>query len=114
MESIKSVLEYIVLIGAVFGGFAAIVVGIKKLFLPFDKLDKLENENKELKAHMQNKEKELVERHDRDIKGIKDEQSVIIYALLASLKDDEESKAKAIDMLEKHLNKAAHEHGGDF
>lgn len=121
METLKIILDFIVLIGATFGAVAAIVLGVRKLFLPFDKLKSvqdenagLKQENKELRALVENKEKEIIERHDRDIRVIKDEQSVIVYGLLASLKGDEESKAKAIDMLEKHLNKAAHEHGGVF
>ena len=51
--------------------------------------------------------------HDADMKLIKEEQTVIVYGLLACLKGLKEQGCNgpvtaAIDTLEKHLNKEAH------
>ena len=51
--------------------------------------------------------------HDADVKLIKEEQTVIVYGLLACLKGLQEKGCngpvtEAINMLEKHLNKEAH------
>ena len=56
---------------------------------------------------------ELRQIHSADVKAIKDEQTVIVYGLLACLKGLKEKGCNgpvtaAIDTLEKHLNKEAH------
>ena len=55
----------------------------------------------------------LEEHHNRDIKAIKDEQTLLVYGVLACLKGLSEQGCngpvtKAIDKLEKHLNIEAH------
>lgn len=52
-------------------------------------------------------------RHDADIKGIKEEQTIITYGVLACLKGMQEQGCNgavtdAIDKIEKYLNQAAH------
>ena len=57
---------------------------------------------------------ELRKRHDEDMQAIKEEQTVLCYGVLACLKGLAEQGCDgpvhdAIDHLEKHLNKRAHE-----
>lgn len=56
----------------------------------------------------------LQDKHDKDIKAIKHEQTLIVYGILAALKGLQEQGCngpvtKAIDKFEKHLNQAAHD-----
>lgn len=56
---------------------------------------------------------EIRQIHSADVKAIKEEQTVIVYGLLACLKGLKEKGCNgpvtaAIDTLEKHLNKEAH------
>ena len=58
--------------------------------------------------------KSLEKKHDEDIKGIEEELAILTYGQLASLKGLREQGcngpvAEAIDKIEKHLNKKAHE-----
>ena len=58
---------------------------------------------------------ELREKHDEDIGSIQEEQTLIVYGLLACLKGLSEQGCngpvtEAINKIEKHLNKKAHEH----
>lgn len=57
---------------------------------------------------------ELRKHHDEDVKTIKEEQTILCYGVLACLKGLEQlgvdgAVHDAIDNLEKHLNKRAHE-----
>lgn len=54
------------------------------------------------------------EKQDRDIKSVKDEQTILTYGVLACLKGLREQGCngpvkEAIDKIEKHINKKAHE-----
>lgn len=56
----------------------------------------------------------LKTRHEEDIKAIKEEQAMLVYGILACLKGLKEQGCngpvtEAIDKLDKHLNKKAHE-----
>ena len=58
--------------------------------------------------------KSLAERHDEDIKKINEEQCLMMYGLLACLKGLKEQDCngpvtEAINKIEKHLNKQAHD-----
>lgn len=55
----------------------------------------------------------LRETHDADVKLIKEEQTVLVYGILACLKGLKEQGCngpvtEAINLIEKHLNKEAH------
>ena len=57
---------------------------------------------------------ELRKHHDEDIKAIKEEQTLVVYGVLACLKGLKEQGCngpvtEAIDKIDKYLNKKAHE-----
>lgn len=67
------------------------------------------------KASVDKMVEELREKHDEDFGSIQDEQTLIVYGLLACLKGLSEQGCngpvtEAIGKIEKHLNKKAHEH----
>lgn len=67
------------------------------------------------KASVDDMVKALQQKHDEDIGSIQDEQTLIVYGLLACLKGLSEQGCngpvtEAIGKIEKHLNKKAHEH----
>ena len=62
---------------------------------------------------LDSKIKKLEEKHDQDVKAIKEEQTLAVYGILACLKAIDKQGADpsvqdAIDKIEKHLNKEAH------
>lgn len=62
---------------------------------------------------LDNKIKKLEEKHDEDVKSIKEEQTLTVYGILACLKaidkqGSDPAVQDAIDKIEKHLNKEAH------
>ncbi len=66
-------------------------------------------------ADVGKKIKELHEMHDDDMRGIQEEQTIIVYGLLSALKGLQEQGCNGpvragIEMIETHLNKKAHEH----
>lgn len=88
-----------------FAGLSAIV-GIATLFAKIvrwvDKQKQQDADIQELKAH-----------HSTDVEAIKNEQTIIVYGLLACLKGLKEQGCngpvtEAIHKLEKYLNKEAH------
>ena len=59
----------------------------------------------------------LHDKHDEDMKAINEEQQLIIYGILACLKGLHETGCngpvtEAINKIDYHLNKKAHEYGG--
>ena len=57
---------------------------------------------------------ELREHHDKDIRGIQEEQTLLVYGILACLKGLKEQGCngpvtEAINKIEKHLNNKAHQ-----
>ena len=93
----------IILIGAVFGVLSALGAALYKFFKWLN--------NQTLQDE---KLAELKKQHEEDIEGIKKEQCMICYALLATLDGLKQLGANgnvtdAYNKLEKHINKAAHE-----
>lgn len=89
---------------------AAIIAALLALYNYFAKvvrwMDKQTKQDEELSK--------LRKRHDDDIKAIKEEQAVLCYGILACLKGLAEqgcdgSVHDAIETLDKHLNRKAHE-----
>lgn len=92
--------------------FAALIAAIFALYTYFAKVVHfMDNEKKQ-----DEKIEHLRKHHDEDMQSIKDEQTIIVYGLLACLKassqpgvDSDKLVKDAIDKIEKHLNKKAHE-----
>lgn len=85
-------------------GLAAIVVAC--LHRHWAKKDKKETNAEEMIAALEKK-------HEEDIRAIQEEQTLIVYGILAALKGLSEQGCNgpvtaAIGMIEKHLNKKAH------
>lgn len=77
------------------------------------KLVALEAELKELRKHHEEDMKKLRDETKDAVKSIQEEQTLIVYGLLASLKGQHEQGCngpvtEAIDKLEKHINQKAH------
>lgn len=77
------------------------------------KLEALEAELKELREHHEDDMKKLRDETKDAVKSIQEEQTLIVYGLLASLKGQHEQGCngpvtEAIDKLEKHINQKAH------
>ena len=84
--------QSIVTAAAIIGAFVAVVSYLRKLFGWFERQ----------------------EQQDKEIKNIKVEQTLMTYGVLACLKGLKEQGCngpvtEAIDKIEKHLNKAAHD-----
>ncbi len=77
------------------------------------KVESLEQELKELREHHDSDMKKLRDETNDAVKSIQEEQTLIVYGLLASLKGQHEQGCngpvtEAIDKLEKHINQKAH------
>lgn len=77
--------------------------------------NKIDTEIKRVDNKVDTEVQKLRERHERDQNGIQDEQTLVIYGLLACLKGLAEQGcdgpvSEAIDKIEKHINLKAHEH----
>ena len=80
----------------------------------FYKAITLYNEVKTLRARIDQKEADIIERHDRDIAAIQKEPAIVTYGVLACLKGLAEKGCngpvhEAINKIEKYLNGAAHD-----
>lgn len=87
-------------------GLAAVVVAL---------LNRHWTKKDQKKASVDKMVGDLQEKHDEDIGSIQEEQTLIVYGLLACLKGLSEQGCngpvtEAISKIEKHLNKKAHEH----
>lgn len=87
---------------AVVGAVIALVTYFSKVVRWVDKQSKQDEEIKRLKKH-----------HEDDIKSIKDEQTLLVYGVLACLKGLKEQGCngpvtEAINKYEKYLNQKAH------
>ena len=74
-----------------------------------------EKEIKRVEQKVDDEIRKLRDRHIRDQSGIQEEQTLVIYGLLACLKGLAEQGcdgpvSEAIDKIEKHINLKAHEH----
>lgn len=86
------------LVGAL-GGLAALVFKFVRW------IDRQKGQDTDIKA--------LRKHHDEDMKGLKDEQTLLTYGILACLKGLKEQGCngpvtEAINKIEKHLNQEAH------
>ena len=95
--------QTIITAAAVLGAAAAIVAYFAKIVRWVDKQKKQDNDIKALR-----------DTHMSDMAHMKEEQTLIVYGLLACLKGLKEQGCngpvtEAIDKMEKHLNKRAHE-----
>ncbi len=95
--------QSIITAGAVLGAAIAIVTYFSKVVRWVDKQGKQDNDIQEIRKH-----------HEEDMASIKEEQTLLVYGVLACLKGLSEQGCngpvtEAIRKLEKHLNKKAHQ-----
>lgn len=95
--------ELIITVAAIIGAVVAIASHISKLVRWVDKQGKQDEDIKNLRNH-----------HEGDMKSIKEEQTLLVFGILACLKGLSEQGCngpvtEAINKLEKHLNQKAHE-----
>lgn len=105
----------IVLAGSVLGAIVAFVTLFWKLFIWINHQKEQDAEIKRIDKKVDDEVKKLRDKHERDQHGIQDEQTLVIYGLLACLKGLAEQGcdgpvSEAIDKIEKHINLKAHEH----
>ena len=94
--------QSIITAGAVVGALVAMVTYFIKLVRWVDKQKKQDDDIKELRKH-----------HEEDMASIKEEQTLLVYGVLACLKGLSEQGCngpvtEAIGKFEKHLNEKAH------
>lgn len=94
--------QSIITAGAVVGAIVAMVTYFTKVVRWVDKQGKQDNEIKEIRQH-----------HEDDMASIKEEQTLLVYGVLACLKGLSEQGCngpvtEAINKFEKHLNEKAH------
>lgn len=94
--------QTVITAGAVLGAILAIGATVFKIYDWYKKQNAQDSRLDNLEQH-----------HNQDIKAIKDEQTVLVYGVLACLKGLQEQGCngpvtKAIEKLEKHLNIEAH------
>ena len=95
--------QSIITAGAVVGAIIAMVTYFTKVVRWVDKQGKQDKDIQEIRKH-----------HEDDMKSIKEEQTLLVYGVLACLKGLSEQGCngpvtEAIHKLEKHLNKKAHQ-----
>lgn len=116
--------ETIITAGSVLGALAAFGALAWKVFKWVDHQKEQDIEIAKIKAAHEQDIKELRLKHDNDMRGskqssdaavqaIQEEQTLVVYGLLACLKGLSEQGcdgpvAEAIDKIDKHLNKRAH------
>lgn len=116
--------ETIITAGSVLGALAAFGALAWKVFKWVDHQKEQDIEIAAIKAAHERDIKELRAKHDNDMRGskansdaavkaIQEEQTLVVYGLLACLKGLSEQGcdgpvAEAIDKIDKHLNKRAH------
>ena len=93
----------IITAAAVIGAIVAIVTYFSKVVRWVDKQNEQDSEIKKLKSH-----------HEDDIKVLKEEQTLLVYGILACLKGLKEQGCngpvtEAISKYEKYLNQRAHQ-----
>lgn len=106
MEWVDVVYKILTLIALVGGGIFAFV----KWVLKQNKQDEVISDIRETEKE---DVKELKETHENDMKAVNQELTIVVYGVLACLKGLKEQGCngpvtKAINDLEKHLNKSAH------
>lgn len=106
--------QTIILAGSVLGAIAAFITLAWKLFKWIDHQKEQDQEIKLLEAKFDKAVDALRKKHEKDQSGIQEEQTLVVYGLLACLKGLAEQGcdgpvSEAIDKIEKHINKKAHE-----
>ena len=94
--------QSIITAGAVVGAIIALVSYFSKVVRWIDKQDKQDKDIKDIRQH-----------HEDDMASIKEEQTLLVYGVLACLKGLSEQGCNgpvtdAISKFEKHLNEKAH------
>lgn len=105
--------QTIVLAGSVLGAIVAFVTLFWKLFTWINHQKEQDNEIKRIEQKFDGEMKELRNRHAKEHEETQEEQTLVIYGLLACLKGLAEQGcngpvSEAIDKIEKHINKKAH------
>lgn len=105
--------QTIVLAGSVLGAIVAFVTIGWKLFTWINHQKEQDNEIKRIEQKFDSEMKELRNRHVKEHEETQEEQTLVIYGLLACLKGLAEQGcngpvSEAIDKIEKHINKKAH------
>ena len=105
--------QSIITAGAVITALTVIITLLAKVVRFIDRQKKQDEEIKHTRQEREDEMKKIRETHNADVKLIKEEQTVIVYGLLACLKGLKEQGCNgpvtaAIDTLEKHLNIEAH------
>ena len=106
--------QTIIVAGGILSAVAAFVALAWKLFKWIDHQKEQDQEIKRLEAKFDKEVEELRKKHEKDQSGIQEEQTLVVYGLLACLKGLAEQGcdgpvSEAIDKIEKHINKKAHE-----
>lgn len=106
--------QTIVLAGSVLGAIVAFVTLGWKLFKWINHQKEQDEEIKRLDKKVDDEIKKLRDRHEKDQTESQEEQTLVIYGLLACLKGLAAQGcngpvSEAITKIEKHINKKAHE-----
>lgn len=105
--------QTIILAGSVLAAIVAFITLAWKLFKWIDHQKEQDQEIKRLEAKFDKEIEVLRKKHETDQSGIQEEQTLVVYGLLACLKGLAEQGcdgpvSEAIDKIEKHINKKAH------
>lgn len=105
--------QNIITFAALIAAIIAIVAYFTKAHNWFIKQDQQSEEIKNLKEELKQTSEKIKENHNKDISEIKQEQTIIVYGMLACLKGLKEQGcdgpvSEAIDKLDKYLNQKAH------
>ena len=113
-EEIKIIAETLIKTAATLGAVAAIWAVAYKIIKWFQRQEKQTSDIEALRNLHENDTKELQEKENADMQLVKDELCILSYAMLAALDGLKQQGCngevtKAHNMLEKHLNKRAHD-----
>lgn len=105
--------QTIILAGSLLAAITAFATLFWKLFKWINHQKEQDEEIKRVEKKCDDGLRELREKHDKDYAGTQEEQTLVIYGLLACLKGLAEQGcdgpvSEAIDKIEKHINKKAH------
>jgi len=105
--------QTIITAGAVLTALIAFITLAWKLFQWINSVKELKQEVASLKTKHDEDIKAVKNMHNHDRDGIQEEQTLVVYGLLACLKGLAEQGcdgpvSEAIDRIEKHINKKAH------
>lgn len=105
--------QTIITAGAILSALVAFITLGWKLFKWIDHQKEQDQEIAEIKAKHEKDIAEVKAMHQRDTEAIQEEQTIVVYGLLACLKGLQAQGcngpvSEAIDRIEKHINKKAH------